>query len=160
MTKKLWGSAALVITGSLLYAAEVEAQQGPLSFYPVPPCRIVDTRGPVGPVGGPKMNANSQRSFPILGSCTLPTTAVAVCFNVTMVAPTDFGNLRLFPAGTPVPTASVVNWISGQGPVANGAITPVANPPVSGNHVTAQVDMQPGSVGQVHLILDVNCYFQ
>ena len=160
MTKKLWGSAALVITGSLLYAAAAEAQTGPLSFFPVPPCRIVDTRGPAGPTGGPKLNANSERSFPILGACTLPTTAVAVCFNVTTVAPTDFGNIRLFPAGTPLPNASVVNYVAGQGPVANGAITPVANPAVSGNHVTARVDMPPGSTGQVHLILDTNCYFQ
>ena len=157
MTKKLWGSAALVILGSMVGAGAAEAQTGPLSFFPVPPCRIVDTRGPVGATGGPKMNANSNRDFPILGACGLPTTAVAVVFNVTITQPTDFGNIRLFPAGTPMPNASVANWVAGA-TLANGAIIPVGN--VSGNHVTARIDMQPTSTGQVHVILDTNGYFQ
>ena len=160
MTKKL-GWAALVLVGSLAYAASAEAQ-GPLSFTPVTPCRIVDTRGPVGATGGPKMNANQTRDFPILGvsPCNLPSTAVAVVFNVTIVAPTANGNLRMFPAGTSAPVASILNFANGDGATPNGAIIPmgVSSPP--GNHVSVRNDMPGSTTGQVHVVIDTNGYFQ
>lgn len=131
---------------------------GPYSFYSVAPCRVVDTRGAAGPTGGPKLGANSDRSFPILGSCGVPGTAQAVVFNITVTQPTDTGDIRIFPAGTPMPNASVINWVTTDFAVANGAIAPVALS--AGNHVTVHVDMPPASTGQVHLILDVTGYFQ
>ena len=131
---------------------------GPFSFYSVAPCRVVDTRGAAGPTGGPKLLANSDRSFPILGSCGVPTTAQAVVFNITIVSPTDLGDIRIFPAGTPMPVASVINWVTADFAVANGAIAPVGLS--GGNHVTVHVDMPPASTGQVHLVLDVTGYFQ
>jgi hypothetical protein len=158
MTKKL-GWAALVLVGSLVYAGSAQAQ-GPLSFTPVQPCRIVDTRGPVGATGGPKMNANQTRDFPILGACTLPGTAVAVVFNVTIVAPTANGNLRMFPAGTAAPVASIVNFATGDGPTANGAIIPMGVSVPPGNHVSVRNDMPGSTTGQVHVVIDTNGYFQ
>ncbi len=131
---------------------------GPYSFFSVSPCRVVDTRNPTGPTGGPKLNANVARSFPILGPCGVPGTAQAVVFNVTITEPTDFGDIRIYPAGTTMPNASVINWVTTDFAVANGAIVPVALS--GGNHVTVQVDMIPASPGQVHLILDVTGYFQ
>jgi hypothetical protein len=131
---------------------------GPFSFHSVLPCRVVDTRNADGPAGGPKLNANSARSFPILGSCGIPGTAQAVVFNVTVTEPTDFGDIRIFPAGTTMPLVSTSNWVTTDFAVANGAIVPVGLS--AGNHVTVQVDMPPASMGQVHLILDVTGYFQ
>jgi len=167
MTKKL-GWAALVLVGSLAYAGSAEAQ-GPLSFTPVTPCRIVDTRGLDGPQGGPKMNANQTRAFPILGSCGLPGTAVAVVFNVTIVAPLPGpgetlaqadGNLRMYPAGTAAPNASILNWKGGDGATPNGAIIPMGVSVPPGSHVNVRNDM-PGSVtGKVHVVIDTNGYFQ
>jgi hypothetical protein len=158
MTKKLWGVAALVLAGSLLDVAAAHAQSGPLSFFPLTPCRVVDTRNAPGPQGGPKLNANTERSFPILGTCAVPNTAAAVVFNVTTTASTDFGDIRIFPDGTPLPLASVVNFLGDNVAVANGAIIPVtaAGP----NHVRVRVDMPALSAGQVHLVLDVTGYFQ
>ena len=131
---------------------------GPYSFYSVSPCRVVDTRWAAGPTGGPALNANASRSFPILGACGIPATAKAVVFNTTIASPTDYGDLRLYPAGTTMPLASVINWVTSDSALANGAIVPVG---LSGsNHLSVMCDMPAGSTGNVHLILDVTGYFE
>ena len=132
---------------------------GPFNFFSLSPCRVVDTRGATGATGGPALAANADRSFPILGACGVPNTAQAVVFNVTIVRPTDTGDLRVFPAGsTTMPLASVINFVSTDSAVANGAIIPVG---VSGsNNVTVHTDMAPSSTGTVHLVLDVTGYFE
>ncbi|HXY42021.1 MAG TPA: hypothetical protein VEQ10_20260 [Vicinamibacteria bacterium] len=147
-------SAAVAVMAPSLHAA---APAG-LSFYSLSPCRVIDTRKAAGPTGGPSIAANTSRDFPILGSCAVPTTALAVVFNVTVVAPTDFGDLRIYPAGTTMPLASVINWVTSDFAVANGAIIPVGSS--SGNHVSVRVDMPNGSTGKVDVILDVTGYFQ
>ncbi len=131
---------------------------GPYSFFSLAPCRVVDTRNAAGATGGPALAANSRRDFPILGACGVPSTAQAVAFNVTVVSPTDFGDIRMFPAGTAMPLASVINWVGSDWAVANGAIIPVGAS--GGNHVSVWVDMPAGSTGTVHLILDVTGYFE
>src|SRR5262249_25194496 len=45
------------------------------AYNTVPPCRVADTRGAVGPYGGPALAANLDRSFTIPGQCGLPPTA-------------------------------------------------------------------------------------
>lgn len=151
----LAGVAFAVALVSLVPAAEAG---GPYSFFSLSPCRVVDTRNANGPTGGPVLSANADRSFPILGACGVPATAQAVVFNVTVVSPTDFGDVRIFPAGTTMPLASVINWVTSDFAVANGAIIPVGSS--GGNHVTVRVDMSPGSTGKVHLVLDVTGYFE
>jgi hypothetical protein len=131
---------------------------GPYSFYSLSPCRVVDTRNAAGPQGGPSLGANTNRDFPVLGLCSVPATAKAVAFNVTIAAPTDYGNLRIYPAGTTMPLASVINWVTSDSAVANGAIIPVGS--ASGNHVSIRVDMATGSTGKVDVILDVTGYFE
>ena len=150
------GLLALAVT-ALGLVSPAEAG-GPYSFFSVSPCRVVDTRWAAGPTGGPALNANANRDFPILGACGVPATAKAVVFNVTIAAPTDFGNLRLYPAGTTPPLASVINWVTSDAALANGAIVPVG---LSGaNHLGVRCDMSAGSTGKVHLILDVTGYFE
>ena len=36
---------------------------GALAFYPLTPCRVVDTRNPTDPLGGPSLEAQGTRSF-------------------------------------------------------------------------------------------------
>ena len=49
-----------------------------LAFYPVAPCRLVDTRNTAGALGGPSLVGNASRTFPILTSpCQIPATAKA-----------------------------------------------------------------------------------
>jgi hypothetical protein len=150
------GRVALV-AATLALVPRAEAA-GPYSFFSLAPCRVVDTRNSVGPTGGPSLPANMSRSFPILGACGVLSTAQAVVFNVTVTGPTDFGDLRIYPAGTPAPLASVINWVTSDFAVANGAIVPVTTG--AGNNVTVMVDMRVGSTGKVDLILDVTGYFQ
>jgi hypothetical protein len=153
------GAVLLAALGILVAAGAAEAQGGPFKFVPVPPCRIVDTREAAGPTGGPALAANTDRSFPIRGFCGVPVTAQAVVLNVTVATPTDVGDLRIFPAGTAAPLASVINWLIGDLALANGAIIPLGDDG-GGNHAGVHVDMPAGSPGTVHLILDATGYFE
>jgi hypothetical protein len=162
MTRQPYRTGAAVLLAALgivLAAGAAEAQGGPFKFVPLAPCRIVDTRGAAGPTGGPVLVANTDRSFPIRGFCGVPATAQAVVFNVTTATPTDVGDLRVFPAGTAAPLASVINWLVGDLALANGAIIPLGDDG-GGNHVAVHVDMPLNSPGVVHLILDATGYFE
>jgi hypothetical protein len=123
----------------------------PSDFYTLEPCRVIDTRQPIGPLGGPALTAGSTRDFAITNSCSIPPTATAVSVNITVAQPTSAGNLRLFPKGTPVPQASSINYVAGQ-TRANNAIVPLCS---------GEMSVYVGQAsGQVHFILDVNGYFQ
>src|SRR6185437_14527726 len=39
-----------------------------LAFFPVTPCRLVDTRTTAAPLGGPSLVASAVRTFPILSA--------------------------------------------------------------------------------------------
>jgi hypothetical protein len=85
------------------------------------PTRIVETRaafGVVGPIPGPLV-PNVVYPVELTDTALIPSTATAVVLNVTVVGPTAFGNLRVYPdtngAGTtPPPNASVINYIPGR----------------------------------------------
>ncbi len=87
----------LGVAGGLLLAASSATAAGPYQFFTLPPCRVVDTRNPTGPLGGPSLAGGATRSFPVTGTCGIPSTAKAVVFNVAMVGPTGSGNLRIWP---------------------------------------------------------------
>ncbi len=154
----LYGALPLALLGLALVVVPTAQASGPHDFYALPPCRVVDTRNANGPTGGPVLAANSSRSFPVLGSCGIPVTAKAVVFNVTVVTPTDWGDIRMYPAGLAMPLVSVLNWSTADYALANGAVIPVKSG--TGDHVTVHVDMLPGSTGTVHLVLDVSGYFE
>ncbi len=124
-------------------------------FFTVSPCRAVDTRNPIGTLGGPALAANAKRVFPIAGVCGIPATAKAVAVNITAVNVTDTGDLRLYPAGGSPPAASSINFSAGQ-IRASDAITSLG----SGGQVAVQCDMAPGSNGHTDLLLDVTGYFK
>src|ERR1051326_7007862 len=57
-----------------------------MAFYPMAPCRLVDTRLATGPLGGPSLNASQTRTFPLLSSsCNIPATARAYSLNYTEI---------------------------------------------------------------------------
>ena len=148
-----------ILAGVLTLAAAVpaHAQGGPFSFYSLAPCRVIDTRGAAGPTGAPSLAANATRSFPVLAACGLPADAKAVTFNITVTAPTDFGDLRVYPFGVAEPNASVINWVTSDFAVANGAIVPVT---AGASNITVKCDMPTGSTGHVQLVVDVTGYFK
>jgi hypothetical protein len=97
-----------------------------LQFYPVTPCRLVDTRNASGPLGGPSFQKNDSRDFPILESeCNVPSAAQAYSVNVTAV-PTNgkvLGYLSMWPSGKAQPYVSTLNSWTGT-VVANAALIP------------------------------------
>jgi hypothetical protein len=144
----------LILAAASLMTASTASAIGPLSFYSVTPCRIVDTRNATGLTGGPALAPFQTRSFPIKGACGIPSDAKAAILNVTVAAPTDGGYLTLWPNdGSPMPVVSTLNWSPGDNALANGAIVPLG---------AGSLDLTVfhGGAGSVHLILDVTGYFK
>jgi len=81
-----------------------------LAFYPLPPCRVADTRNTNGPMGGPMLASGETRTFPVLSSsCGIPSTAQAYSLNFTVVPPNGVGYLSTWPAGSTQPVVSTLN---------------------------------------------------
>jgi uncharacterized repeat protein (TIGR01451 family) len=125
---------------------------GNLDFHTLTPCRLFDTRNPAS--GGPfPLEAGSIRALaPYLSDCGVPATAQAVAVNVTVTEPTATGNLRLYPAGLPVPSVSTLNYWAGQTRGNNAVVS------LNHNHAFAVRVGQPS--GTVHVIIDVFGYFE
>jgi hypothetical protein len=122
-----------------------------LNFYTATPCRLVDTRNPSSPFGGPIVSAGTARTFPLaLGSCALPTfpTVQAYSLNLTVVPQGPLGYLTTWPAGGTQPTVSTLNSPKGD-VVANAAIVPAGYVGSIDAFVT----------NNAHVIVDVNGYF-
>jgi hypothetical protein len=120
---------------------------GTYQFYPLTPCRIVDTRN--GQNGG-SLQAGVERDYSIPGNCAVPTNAVAYSFNVTIV-PTygALDYLTVWPAGESQPTVSTLNNNTGT-VVANAAIVPAGS---------QQETAFYAHNNNTDLLLDVNGYF-
>jgi hypothetical protein len=142
--------------GAMLLAVAEASAAGPFQFYTVTPCRVVDTRNPVGPQGGPSLSGSATRSFPITGTCGIPSTAKAVVFNVAIVAPTGSGHLRMWPYNTTMPLVSTINFDAGEPAIANGATTPLTTDPTA----NISVYLGTGAGSYADLVLDVTGYFQ
>jgi hypothetical protein len=125
----------------------------PVDFYALTPCRLIDTREPDGPSGGPALPAMASRAFVVAGRCGIPPTAKALSINVTTTAPTRPGRLKLYPGGTPAPDASsVLSYAAGQ-TQANNAIVSL------GTSGDLAVRCEQAS-GTAHVIVDVSGYFE
>ncbi|HXK11047.1 MAG TPA: SBBP repeat-containing protein [Vicinamibacteria bacterium] len=130
----------------------VEFASGRSSFYTLTPCRVIDTRGPAGPRGGPALVASSVRVFGATGVCGIPSSATALSVNLTVVQPQTMGYLTLFPGDVATaPLASSINFVAGV-TRANNAILPVAR--------DGTLKVKNGSAGSVDLVLDVSGFFQ
>jgi hypothetical protein len=120
-----------------------------LTFVPVTPCRVADTRLPVGPFGGPFLAANNTRGFTIPSSaCNIPTTAKAYAVNATVVPRGTLGFLTTFPCGQPLPLASTLNAPDGRVKAAS-AIVPAGT----------NGGLCFFTTNDTELVLDINGYF-
>ena len=126
--------------------------QNSLAFYPSAPCRVLDSRNPVGPFGGPGMTGGEKRDIQVpLSPCGIPATAGAFSLNVTVVPdPVQhyLGFLTAWPAGQPQPNASTLNSWTGK-VLANAAIVPAGTNESISVYASNPTD----------LILDTNGYF-
>ena len=96
-----------------------------LAFYPLPPCRVADTRNSNFPqgLGPPSLTGGRNAQFPILNatSCNIPSSAAAYSLNLTVVPHGALGYLTVWPTGQNRPTVSTLNDVLGQ-IIANAAI--------------------------------------
>jgi uncharacterized repeat protein (TIGR01451 family) len=171
VTYTLTGTISALATGSLSNTATVAAPGGVpdpnlanntatdtdmltvgQNYFTIAPCRLVDTRGGA-PIGGPVLQGQQTRTLAVAAKCGIPLTAKAISINLVVTQASAAGNLRLFPAGQPVPTASSINYGAGQTRANNAVIRLNAS-----GAMAAFVGQAAGTT--VHLILDVNGYFE
>lgn len=117
---------------------------GDLRFVPVTPSRLLDTR-----LTGGSLGTGSRVDVRAAGVAGVPADAKAVALNVTSVASSGVTFLRAWPAGQPMPGASVLNT--------DGART-------SGTGVVAGVGGEGkvsifNNAGSTHVVVDVTGYF-
>ncbi len=117
------------------------------SFYTLPPCRMVDTRN----ADAPALQPGATRDFVLVGPCGMPSTAKAISINVTIVQAMAGGDLQLFPAGMSSSPTSTINYEPGQ-TRANNAVVLLG--------ASGVISVKCEASGTVHLIIDVNGYFQ
>ena len=121
-----------------------------LAFYPMAPCRLVDTRpnAPATIITG-TLAAGSNTTLPVLSSsCQVPSTAQAYSLNFTLVPPGQVGYLTVYPTGQGQPVVSTLNDPAGT-VEANAAIAPAGSEGRINVFVTHTTD----------LVVDINGYF-
>jgi hypothetical protein len=120
-------------------------------FFTVSPCRMLDTRNAAGPLGGPPLVGGAVRTFPVVPTCLVPTSARALSLNVTIVNATATGEVVIFPGDAPVPGTSTVSFIAG--------VTRANNLVIALSRDGAGT-LNARSTLEVGLVVDVNGYFE
>ncbi|MBL8217039.1 MAG: right-handed parallel beta-helix repeat-containing protein [Bryobacterales bacterium] len=123
------------------------------TFYPVTPCRLVDTRAAYraqpGPFGPPALTASQTRTFRFPDSpyCSVPA-AVAYSVTLTVVPPAPLAFLTAWPGGAPQPAVSTINSFAGR-VLANNVILPAS----------ANGAVDTSAFNATDLLIDVNGYY-
>ena len=122
-------------------------------IIPLPPCRLVDTRGAAGQLGGPYLSGGVERDFPLLASDCIPAGAnvQAYSLNITVLPHTAGQPLRyltVWPAGQAQPGTSLLN---------NPTATFVANAALVQAGTNGSLAVYPSD--DTDLLVDINGYF-
>lgn len=118
-------------------------------FYPVTPCRVIDTRDAGS--GGPLMGFE-ERQITIAGNCGIPLDASAVSFNFTVLGAGTDGSMTAFEPGAINPGTSIISYRMTDARANNGVLK-ITN----GSLIFFNVTHFSASA---HLIVDVNGYFK
>ena len=157
---------SLVNQPNQITASALGASTSHLTFVPLPPCRIIDTR-----LGGGILSPGEIRTFQVagitefppqggnMGGCGVPPgsaepVAAAVMINLVAIDPTGKGNLAAWAFGQPEPLASSINFQKIGMNVANGLIVPIAG--TSG--VQGDLNIK-ANFSATHIVADVTGYF-
>lgn len=128
-------------------------------FYPIDPCRLVDTRNVGGTMGG-----GETRDFFAWGGsfdiaqggsavdCGVDSNATAVHINFTAVAPTGFGYLRAWPWGDSEPNATLMAFTAGPG-ISNATALAICQPSCPTDFTVKIYE------AETHLVVDVVGYY-
>lgn len=121
-------------------------------FFTLLPCRLLDTREPAGPFGGPALQSGEERRFDLTNRCGIPATARSLSVNLTAVSPTAPGSLNLYAGDVTTPPTHLLGFAAGQ-TRANNAMVMVS---VDG---LIAVRAQLAEAGSVGVVVDVNGYW-
>ncbi|WP_232242065.1 choice-of-anchor D domain-containing protein [Streptacidiphilus jeojiense] len=117
-------------------------------FSPAGPVRLLDTRNGTGAKAG-AVGPGGTVTLQVTGANGVPASGVtAVVLNVTAVGSTTGGYLTVYPDGQQLPTASNLNFVTGQ-TIANQVLVPVVDGKVVFHN----------STGSVQVVADLNGYF-
>jgi uncharacterized repeat protein (TIGR03803 family) len=152
------GEVSVYVTNTTDVILDIDGYFAPVSsstlaFYPLPPCRVVDTRVATFPpgLGPPSLSALTPRDLPVLLSPCIPTgiNPAAYSFNFTVVpGGHPVGYLSAWPTGQSQPVVSTLNDQTGT-IVANAAIVPAS----TGGDISVY------STNDTQLLIDINGYF-
>ncbi len=131
-------------------------------YYPLTPCRLVDTRiaageytGPISPSTSADYHAKDITEIANQGGissdgCGVASTASAVVVNITATDQAGTGHLRAYPYSAPLPNAAILNF---SGPtIGNSTILPICIG-------TCAYDFSIYARTSAHVIIDVMGYF-
>ena len=131
-----------------------------LTFTPVTPCRLADTRnaaaGPLPPRAARAFSATSNSMIAAAGGngagCGIPAGPTALALTITAVLPPMVGNLVAYADGDAIPLSSALNFLAGQ-IVANTTVVPTTAT------VGPNFDLYNNSDGSTSVVVDVVGYF-
>jgi len=149
-----------IVVDGRLYVADESAHlrayvpnAAPLGYFTINPCRVIDTRQPNGPYGGPALaGGGARRLFQLAGQCGVPSDAKAVAANVTVVASSTAGDFRVGPSGVANVTSSL-NFPAGLTRAGNAVIGLTGDP-------LGAIWVQSDGAGAAHLLIDLAGYFK
>jgi hypothetical protein len=123
-------------------------------LYTLTPCRVLDTRNPNGPLGGPAIGGSAQRTFTLPPACGIPSNATSVSTNVTVVNPATQGDLVVYPATlVTAPNTSTISFRAGRTRANNAQLS-------LSTDGTGRITVKNNAAGALDLVLDVNGYFK
>ena len=148
--------AAFVLAGTAAAPSASPASADLLSsFSSVVPARLLETRSGPGLItidgqfqGGGAIAAGTTTELLVAGRANVPSDATAVVLNVTATDTHSPGYVTVYPCGTPQPTASNLNYTTGQ-TIPNAVITKIGT--------DGKVCLY--TLTTTHLIADINGYF-
>jgi hypothetical protein len=146
----------MTIAGQTVTVVQNGATTQGLSYKPITPCRLMETRpaynfeGRTGAFGPPFLNAGETRTLLVAQSktCTIPETAKALFINVTVVPRGSLDYITVYPANTPRPSTWTIRSIGGL-IVANSSIVALGH--------NGGIDVYASN--NTDLVIDVSGYF-
>jgi streptogramin lyase len=126
-----------------------------VSFFGLPPCRVLDTRNAAGALGGPALQpaGSADRAFVVTVSCGIPADATAISTNVTVTNTAAAGFLSIYRGDGARTGTSSISFGAGQ-TRANNALLQLAF------DASGSVKVQNTAAGTLDFILDVNGFFR
>jgi hypothetical protein len=121
------------------------------TFHATGPTRLLDTRDGTGMVVKGAVPAMGTIPLLVDGVSGLPNSGVsAVVLNVTVTSTKASGFLSAYPEGSAAPSASNLNWTTGE-TIANQVVVPVG--------ADGEVDLYNRSSGSAQVVADVSGYY-